>query len=628
MGPCCVEGCEITNEETFYFEFPTSRTLRRKWLELIPIPGKLLLGTVVCSRHFSTTDYENVRGKVRLKSKVVPSLLLDVKKTPPNDKPPNEITSTAPTKEDKQKSPSPAKSPIKAKSPSPVKELTKSHTEQDSSPTEKNKSLTKRARTSIQQDKARTPIKRDRSSKERDRSPTQRDRSPTQQDRSPTHGDRSPTQRDVSPTERDRSPIQPQKSRTPSPTQPETCEVPSLVDAEKMIDDLQREALSNKTKVGNKQNGVSNDRVAVVQSAPTAPPAPPPPPIDHKEDIEDMITNYHIKNKVPNPALLADLAPVETDPQPQASETIEIEDAKEAEPVFIELSVGKDGSAVGGGNEDCLMVLESVQVDVDPSTLLLAHDDDYYRDEDESKDENRKDDPISLLTSSDEDDVILQEPHIDTVEVSDETDEDDKPLVTLVKNKPTKKMKVLKKKSKDRRKFRWSMCDFYCVQCHYSTNNSLDYNKHLSTHSTVLQVCSICSYTSASKSNFARHTRNHKVEKKFKCHLCEYKARHKMSLIYHLKSHDPQEINATSTLDNFICKNCNFKSRDKVKIFGHLQNCDRIKRHCCDNCDYVTKKRSDLKRHRARKHPEECDDDDMEYVPKSNGDKTAVRLVE
>lgn len=103
-----------------------------------------------------------------------------------------------------------------------------------------------------------------------------------------------------------------------------------------------------------------------------------------------------------------------------------------------------------------------------------------------------------------------------------------------------------------------------------------------------------------------------------------------MSLIYHLKSHDPQELNAAPTLANFICKNCNYRSSDKVKIFRHLQTCDGIKRHYCDNCDYVTKKRSDLKRHRSRKHPEECadEDGDIDCEPKSNGDKTVVRLVE
>ncbi|KAF9412205.1 hypothetical protein HW555_009228 [Spodoptera exigua] len=591
MGPCCVEGCEITSEETFYFEFPTSRTLRRKWLELIPIPGKLLLGTVVCSRHFCTTDYENVRGKVRLKSKVVPSLLLDTKKPPPNDTPSNPPKSPTTTNNERSKSPVPDKTSLLEK--------------------EESSALTERVR---------SPIEEARSSTERARSPSERARSPIDRTRSPIDRARSPV-------DRARSPIAPIISRSPSLTKPDTCDsstvsVPSPVDAEKMIDDLQKEALCNTTKVVKKRNGVSSDHLPVVHSS------LPEPHIDQKEDIEDMITNYHIKNKVPNPALLADLAPEPPDqgiPE-QRSETIEIEDVKEAEPVFIELSVDKDGSTAGGGNGDCLMVLESVQVDVDPSTLLLTQDDDYYREEEDSKDE-RKDDPISLLTSSDEDDVILQEPHIDTVEVSDETDEDDKPLVTLVKHKPTKK--ASKKKSKDKRRFMWSMCDFYCVQCHYTTNNSADYNKHLSTHSTVLQVCSICSYTSASKTNFARHVRNHKVEKKFKCHLCEYKARHKMSLIYHLKSHNPEELNAASSLANFSCKNCNFKSSDNVKIFRHLQTCDGVNRYYCECCDYVTKKRHDLKRHRARKHPEAYDDDDMDYVPASNGvNKTAVSIME
>uniref|UniRef100_A0A2H1V5L1 SFRICE_007657 n=1 Tax=Spodoptera frugiperda TaxID=7108 RepID=A0A2H1V5L1_SPOFR len=376
MGPCCVEGCELTTEETFYFEFPTSRTLRRKWLELIPIPGKLLLGTVVCSRHFSTSDYENVRGKVRLKSKVVPSLLLDAKKPPPNDTSPNETTSPAPTKEDKQKSPPPK--PDKSPSPSPDKEQAKSPTENNVAPIEKGRSHTKRARSRVQEDKTVSPSKRDRLSSERDRSPTEqdslskdrdrspmqrdssskeqdrsskernssskeRDSSPNNRDRSPNNRDSSSKDRDKSPTERDRSPVHPPKVRSPSPTKLET-EVSSLMDAEKLIDDLQKEALSNKTKVGKKHNGVSRERVPLVQSAPLPPPAPP---IDQKEDIEDMITNYHIKNKVPNPALLADLAP----PQPETggcpplppplSETIEIEDMKEAEPVFIELSVDK-----------------------------------------------------------------------------------------------------------------------------------------------------------------------------------------------------------------------------------------------------------------------------------------------
>ncbi|KAJ8705427.1 hypothetical protein PYW08_012473 [Mythimna loreyi] len=536
MGPCCVEGCEGTSEDTYYFEFPTSRILRRKWLELIPIPGKLPLGTVVCSRHFHQDDYESVRGKVRLKRKVVPSLYLEQRPTTPSQIP------LPPSPQPLTTSPSP-KSP---KSPA------------------------------------------------------------------------SPT-----------SPRSPPKD----PCDSTTVSVPSPIDAEKMIDiDIQRRIAGSVTTMLKTQNGVSEDR-SVGKSTLATPAAVPP--LEHKEDIEDMITNYHIINKVPNAALLADLlppargarlpptlagvglvphghtVPVEFD----NDEPIEIED-KEAAPVFIEVSVDKDTSAAGAGSQDCLMLLESVQVEVDPSTLMLTHDEEYYREEETKA--NKKDDPISLLTSSDDDDVILQEPHIDTVEVSDETDEDDMPLVKLVKKTPDTSKKKQKKKSKvkkrpDIEKIMWGMYDFYCVQCHFSTENSAEYNKHVSEHSKVLHVCPICSYTSSSKSMFARHTRIHKVEKKFKCHLCDYRARHKMSLIYHLKKHD----NGNVSNKDFKCKRCGFYSSDKTEVLEHLSSCRKVvseKKHVCASCDYATKKKSDLKRHISRLHPDMFEEPDPDYV--------------
>nr|XP_049707977.1 zinc finger protein ZFAT isoform X2 [Helicoverpa armigera] len=541
MGPCCVEGCELTSQETFYFEFPTSRLLRRKWLEVIPIPGKLPLGTVVCSRHFSADDYENVRGKVRLKRRVVPTLLLDHKKpTSPKETLPKSPTPPPPEPANPQpQSPPPA--PSSQMSPIPP------------------------------------------------------------------------------------APVSPKTTDTCDST---TVSVPSPVDAEKLIDDIQKRIAVTVNSL-QAQNGVSRVEKTVVRS---------PPPLDQKEDIEDMITNYHIKNKVPNPALLADLVPDCPQPGPESapecsqpgtqpvrvtSDSIEIEDVKEAEPVFIEISVDKDANTAGAGSQDCLMLLESVQVEVDPATLMLH--DDYF-------DTSKKEDPISLLTSSDEDDVILQEPHIDTVEVSDETDEDDMPLVKLVKKTPDKK-KVLKKKPRKQRsnieKIMWGLYDFYCVQCHFTTTSSLEYNKHLSEHSTVLQVCQICGYTSASKSMFSRHTRIHKVEKKFKCHLCDYRARHKMSLIFHLKNHDSDTLVSAKNSDtrvsakndtrvkkkSFKCRKCDFKSDSKLKVFQHFKLCSKDKKHVCSFCEYSTKKKSDLRRHVLRRHADvNNDDDDVEFL--------------
>lgn len=213
-----------------------------------------------------------------------------------------------------------------------------------------------------------------------------------------------------------------------------------------------------------------------------------------------------------------------------------------------------------------------------------------------------------MLTSSDEDDVIIEEPHIDTVEVSDETDEDDVPLVKLVKKAPKKKL--LKKKTKkinkiqkqvDIQKIMWNMLKFYCVQCHYSTDDSVDYNNHMSEHSTVLQVCPICSYTSASKTMFSRHIRKHREEKKFRCHICDYRAKHNMSLIYHLKSHD--SANLESVKRGFKCKKCGFQSDVKATLLKHVRLCSTgVKKYSCDKCVYETKRWSDLKRHLTRRH--------------------------
>lgn len=232
---------------------------------------------------------------------------------------------------------------------------------------------------------------------------------------------------------------------------------------------------------------------------------------------------------------------------------------------------------------------------------------------------HRKEDPISLLTSSDEDDVIIEEPHIDTVEVSDETDEDDVPLVKLVKKTPKKKL--LKKKTKkinkqiqkqeDFENVMWNMLDYYCMQCHYSTNNSVEYNNHMNEHSTVLQVCPICSYTSASKTMFSRHIRKHREEKKFRCHICDYRAKHNMSLIYHLKSHD--SANLESVKRGFKCKKCGFQSDVKATLLKHVRLCSTgVKKYSCDKCVYETKRWSDLKRHLTRRHKEFGDDECVE----------------
>lgn len=157
--------------------------------------------------------------------------------------------------------------------------------------------------------------------------------------------------------------------------------------------------------------------------------------------------------------------------------------------------------------------------------------------------------------------MIIEEPHIDTVEVSDE-DEDDIPLGRLAKLRPDHPENY-----PDIAKIMWGLYEYYCIKCKFNTTNRSDYNKHLKVHGTVLQMCQICGYTTSSKGQFTRHKRKHKDEKRFKCHLCSFKSRHQMSLIYHLKTHEGDK-----------------------------------KRFACGVCMYETRRRSDLKRHQINLH--------------------------
>ncbi|XP_063391067.1 zinc finger protein 263-like [Cydia fagiglandana] len=282
-------------------------------------------------------------------------------------------------------------------------------------------------------------------------------------------------------------------------------------------------------------------------------------------------------------------------------------------PVFIEVAVDQNDTRAESP-QDCLMLLESVQCDIDPSSLMLPeHGPDTDSDMEIVEADNKiteDPNPISLLTSSDEDEVIIEEPHIDTVEVSDETDEDDRPLQRLIKEKPKQK-KPVKKKKKGNFEYFVHSSPYYCVQCDFRTDNEAEFIQHnielAHMNSTTIQVCSTCNYTTASKAQFSRHKRKHRDERNFKCHLCNYKARHNMSLIYHLRCHDPVE----KKQEKFTCDKCGFSSNVKSEALNHLKNKSCGSKYSCDQCSYSTKRRSDLRRHRLRRHSVDDSDEDF-----------------
>ncbi|CAG9574993.1 unnamed protein product [Danaus chrysippus] len=436
--------------------FPASKTLLRKWLDVTPTKGRITIDSVICHQHFKEDEYDFIRGKTRLKAKVVPSVF------------------------------------NLRKSPSPHRETTES--------------------------------------------------------------------------------IVDVNDEIPAATIDKNTLKTNTIDKD----------IQTRDNIQNEPNGDVVERLVENSSQDT----------EAHKDIEDIITNYQIKQirpinretEIEGEEKERENGETETEKETeiQNEESDVLTIGEDAAPVYIEVNVDK-GSDVAG---DCMMVLESVQCEVDPG-LFEEQDNEHEMDRDSDVIDlgERKEDPISLLTSSDEDEVIIEEPHIDIVELTDgDTDheeEDDLPLVKLVRTHGQK----------------WPMYTYYCVECGYNTHDRSDYNKHTEEHTTVLEVCQICGYTTASKAQFGRHKRKHKDEKKYKCHLCDYRARHNMSLIYHLKSHERVIV---SGKNGYQCSKCSYTSNVKTSLVRHVRVCGG--RFECEGCDYTTKRESDLRKHRLRRH--------------------------
>ncbi|XP_075989186.1 uncharacterized protein LOC142985110 [Anticarsia gemmatalis] len=673
MGVCCVDGCNVINEDTVYFEFPTSRALRRKWMDVIKIPRKVPLGAVVCNLHFSKDDYETVRGKARLKRKVVPSRCLADQSEAPEECPPkaksprldSSQTDSGPTVEDPN-----TDSTHKVDSGSKTDNVSKADSglKADSVPKDGSDSKTDTGQNTESGPKAATGSKTDTgqntesgpkvdSGQNIKSGPKVRSGSKVNSGSKVDSGlktDNAPNADSGQNTE---------SSKVNSGSKVDNIsKVDSGLNAEptlgsKSVEGPVQAESNDDEKSTSKTNGNDAEICKVVSkdsSGKKDVPKPPLPDLKQPADFEEMITNYQIKNK-PNALHLFDMevhpAPLvlppgfpagvspgyppvfpELFPPPEvtADGTIVVDDKEDKAPVFIEINVDKDNGSHGG--EECLMVLESVQVDVDPAALLLARDDDADfqaapPDRSGRGDEGDFDsdhrllrplEPISLVTSSDESDVIIEEPHIDTVEVSDATDEDDIPLVKLVPpparparpSRPTRKKRI--KKQPEVRTLKCNV-EFSCLKCRYKTRDSKTYNDHVRTHAKLYQilVCPICNYTTGSQTQFNRHMRKHTEEKKFRCHLCQYKARHNMALLYHLQSHEKPKY-SEKKVKIYKCRECYFKTRVRDVMMKHKRACVSVSvgrvAFECDLCIYVTKRKSDLKRHKLTRHR------DVEYV--------------
>ncbi|XP_072943268.1 uncharacterized protein [Epargyreus clarus] len=549
---CCVKNCDIGPKgKVTCFRFPNSRLLKRQWIDAIGLTNKLTANSTICIKHFQEDDYDIVRGRPRLKARVIPSVFSETEE-------PQELPDAGDT------------------SPRILDEETDTQTDGHLANNIQNK---KDLQCTSDKD-THIDNKKNHEANEKHES-----------------DEKSENNHEGHEKCKEKSHERDEKVKDKSHEENEKCK-------DKPHEGNENEKQGSEMEIGDKQkqkksrpNGILSKRKKRKNSEQCLESIPKPEPANinddlNAKDIEDILINYQIKQTRPVHSL--DTEDKSTEQQRTEENGEKDGEVKENDPVFIEVSVQGRGDRAGSPR-DCLMVLESVEVELDPSTFLTADGEHPDADchetvdlDDDNDEDDRKQDPISLLTSSDEDDVIIQEPHIDTVEVSDETDEDDLPLVKLIKRSKKKKL--------------FDNYEFFCVDCQYSTTNKHEYKQHSAKHSTIIQVCQVCDYTSASKTQFARHKRKHKEERRYRCHLCDYKARHNMSLIYHLKSHRALNISKRG----YKCDKCGYKSDIKSAVLKHVKLCSpNVKWFSCDQCDYESRRQSDLRRHKSTRHEED-----------------------
>ncbi|XP_061725453.1 zinc finger and SCAN domain-containing protein 10-like [Cydia pomonella] len=548
---CCIEGCDVSSPDVEYFKFPRSRSLLAAWIEATGAPGG-----DVCSAHFTDADYKNMRGKRRLLGTAVPSVFAT--KPPSTEKgnitDPTKDTNKNANTNSKIKKAKDKKNTEKAKADSTTDNINEITIDNDESTT----------------DTAETDVT------ENNVENGERSRDTRQGEENKNGENIQPEVNDIEDMITNYQIKQPPLADRLNPDPLEDL-IPAILENQSMQELHAAEQVDIEVEIQEEKRNIENTQ----EVSPS------------KLDV-DQLAN-HFANKLDN----------------------QLAQIMSTAPVFIEVAVDQNDTRAESP-QDCLMLLESVQCDIDPSSLMLPeHGPDTDSDMEIIESDNKiteDPNPISLLTSSDEDEVIIEEPHIDTVEVSDETDEDDRPLLRLIKEKPKQKKPEKKKKKGNFEYFGLNEQSnlYYCVQCDFRTDNEAEFLQHnidlAHMNSTTIQVCSTCNYTTASKAQFSRHKRKHKDERNFKCHLCNYKARHNMSLIYHLRCHDPVE----KKQDKFTCDKCGFSSNVKSEALNHLKNksCGGSK-YSCEQCSYSTKRRSDLRRHRLRRHSVDDSDEDF-----------------
>ena len=155
---------------------------------------------------------------------------------------------------------------------------------------------------------------------------------------------------------------------------------------------------------------------------------------------------------------------------------------------------------------------------------------------------------------------------------------------------------------------------YKCTDCDYTTKIKKDLNKHQVVHTSKLQQCLFCSYSTEKTSNMKRHILNVHSDQKLSCNECDKQFSRESSLANHKESaHTPKvkcnlcdkEFVSQRTLDKHILHKHTankIETRNGFMILHQTERTIKKKTHYCQQCDYNTIYKSNLRRHVEQKH--------------------------
>jgi len=132
---------------------------------------------------------------------------------------------------------------------------------------------------------------------------------------------------------------------------------------------------------------------------------------------------------------------------------------------------------------------------------------------------------------------------------------------------------------------------FECQLCDYKAKHKNTLVQHTnSIHEGIRYECKVCEYKANSKSNLSQHVKSiHERLNNHNCKQCDYKTNFNHSLSLHVKSiHEGIK---------FECKLCDYKAKSKSNLSQHVQSIHKGIKFNCKQCDYKAKSNSNLTQH-------------------------------